>query len=79
MFDLTKQAIAKEEIKTLPFERLTIFSKKVFCGATNPLFTPGILCSESIGQAGLKLIVKVKKSGWVDFCRMMKLMVTLLC
>lgn len=27
----------------LPLERRTMFSRKVFCGATSPLFPPGIL------------------------------------
>lgn len=38
-----------------PLERLTIFSRKVFCGATSPLFPPGIVrlcvsrCSRQVG------------------------------
>lgn len=35
---------------SLPLERLTMFSKNVFCGATSPLLPPGILGLESSGQ-----------------------------
>lgn len=34
----------------LPLERLTMFSKNVFCGATSPRLPPGILGVESGGQ-----------------------------
>lgn len=34
----------------LPLERLTMFSKNVFCGATSPRLPPGILGLESGGQ-----------------------------
>lgn len=42
---------ARARAVVLPLERLTMFSKKVFCGATSPRFPPGIV-EEAKGATG---------------------------